>query len=85
MITTLYRFGFYYKEVPYGWKNKKLYKLPYTKNKRSYKLVEVPRYCFKATFVYNIQRNKLTINKLKFLTKEINFRVDSLESVNCPF
>lgn len=43
-ITTLYKYGLQYKGVLYGWKDKKLYRLPYTKNKRSYCLKEVPFY-----------------------------------------
>ena len=63
-----YKYGFKYKGVLYGWKNKKLYKLPYTKNKRSYKLKEIL-----FSKVVNIQRTKLTLKKIEFLTEEINF------------
>ena len=84
-ITTLYKYGFEYKGVLYGWKNKKLYKLPYIKNKRSYTLKEIPFYCFKTTLVANIQRTKMTLNKLKFLTKEINIEVAEIVSSDCPF
>ena len=83
-ITTLYKFGFEYKNVLYGWKDKKLYKLPYTLNKRSYQLKEIPCYCFKSTMLYNIQREKLTINKLKLLTKEINFKIVGVDN-SVPF
>ena len=83
--TTLYRFGLSYKGVIYGWKNKKLYRLPYTKNKRSYNLKEVPFYVFKSTTVCNLQRDKVTFNKLKFLTEEINMEVESFEEDFLPF
>ena len=83
-ITTLYKFGFEYKNVLYGWKDKKLYKLPCTLNNRSYQLKEIPYYCFKSTMVYNVQRNKLTVNKLKLLTKEINFRIVGVDN-SVPF
>lgn len=84
-ITTLYKYGLQYKGVLYGWKDKKLYRLPYTKNKRSYCLKEVPFYCFKSTLVANLQRDKVTINKLKFLTKEINVEVSSYIHSDIPF
>jgi len=84
-ITTLYRWGFIYKDVKYGWKNKKLYKLPYVKNKRSYALKEIPINCFKSTLVANIQREKLTINKLKELTFEINCNIITLADNGIPF
>lgn len=84
-VTTLYRFGFIYKGVTYGWLNKKLYKLPYLKNKRSYQLKEIPLNVFKSTIVANIQRNKLTLNKLKFLTTEINYKLLTVEESDIPF
>lgn len=84
-ITTLYKYGLEYKGVLYGWKDKKLYRLPYTKNKRSYSLKEVAFYCFKSTMVVNLQRDKVTINKLKFLTKEINVEINSYIHSDIPF
>lgn len=84
-ITTLYKYGLEYKGVLYGWKDKKLYRLPYTKDNRSYSLKEVPFYCFKSTLVANLQRDKVTINKLKFLTKEINIEINSYICSDMPF
>lgn len=84
-VTTLYKYGFEYNGILYGWKNKKLFKLPYVKDKRSYQLKEIPLYLFKATFVANIQRKKLTLNKLKFLTEEINYKLETIEASECPF
>ena len=84
-ITTLYKFGFEYKGVVYGWKDKKLYRLPYTKDKRSYSLKEIPFYCYKSTLVANIQRSKLTINRMKSLTKEINIEINSYICSDIPF
>lgn len=80
-----FKYGFAYKGVTYGWNNKKLYRLPYLKNKRSYALKEIPFYCFKSTIVYNIQRTKLTINKLKFITAEIDFSIEVIYEQECPF
>jgi|JI10StandDraft_1071094.scaffolds.fasta_scaffold1429256_2 hypothetical protein len=84
-ITTLYKYGFIYKGVTYGWKDKKLFKLPYIKNNRSYQLKEIPLNCFKSTLVANIQREKLTINKLKKLTFEINSLIISYIDDGFPF
>ena len=84
-ITTLYRYGFYYKEVPYGWKDKKLFRLPYQKGFRNYSLKEIPIYCFKTTLVCNIQREKITLNRLKSLTKPINVSVISFIHSDLPF
>ena len=84
-VTTLYKYGFEYKGVLYGWKDKKLYKLPYIKNKRSYSIKEIKPNVFKSTIVYNIQRTKLTINRLKTLTREINIETEIFSKTFCPF
>jgi hypothetical protein len=84
-VTTLYKFGFEYKGVTYAWKDKKLFRLPHTKNKRNYNLKEIKPLVFKSTIVYNIQRNKLTINRLKSLTREVNIKIESFLENTCPF
>ncbi len=84
-ITTLYKYGLEYKGVLYGWKDKKLYRLPYIKDKRSYSLLEINFYCYKSTLVANIQRTKLTMNRIKSLTKEINIELDSYVFSDMPF
>ena len=81
----IFKYGFTYKEVPYGWKNRKLYRLPYIKKLRSYGLKEIPAYVFKTTKVYNVQRAKLTINRLQHLTQEVDWNVPVIESKDCPF
>ena len=78
-------YGFIYKEVTYGWFKMELYRLPFVKNKRSYSLIKVPFYFYKTTVVYNIQRNKITLNRLKLMTKEINIKIEIIQSDDCPF
>lgn len=86
MITTMcFTKGFIYKEVRYGWKNKKLYRLPFTRNKRSFVLKEIPFYVFKTTIVYNIQRDKMTILKLKERTQEVNWKINLIIEDYAPF
>jgi|TARA_R110000782_G_scaffold232440_1_gene318655 hypothetical protein len=86
MITTIeYKYGFEYKGVKYGWKNKKLFRLPFTRNKRTFKLKEIPQYVFKTTCVYNIQRDKITILKLKGRTVEVNWSTNITTEGDCPF
>ena len=86
MITTIvYNFGFEYKGVRYVWKDKKLFRLPYIKGLRTYSFKEIPSYCFKSTIVYNIQRTKLTINRLKIMTIKVNWTHDVLIGNDCPF
>lgn len=86
MITTiLFYNGFIYKNVRHGWKDKKLYRLPFDRNNRTFRLKEIPKYCFKSTIVYNVQRTKLTINRLKTLTVKVNWEVDIIKDDDCPF
>ena len=86
MITTMcFTKGFIYKEVRYGWKNKKLFRLPFTRNKRSFGLKEIPQYCFKTTLVFNIQRNKLTILSLKKRTEDVNWNIEIKIENYAPF
>lgn len=80
-----FKYGFTYKGVIFGWYKKKLYKLPYIKDKRSYGLKEIPSYVFKSTVVFNVLREKKTINKLKELTVEINKSINITDKNECPF
>lgn len=86
MITTLcFNYGFEHKEVRYVWKSKKLFRLPYIKNNRSYSFKEIPIYCFKTTLVANIQKNKLTLNRMKTLTKKVDWTTEIISDDDCPF
>ena len=86
MITTLcFAYGFEYKEVRYVWKDKKLFRLPYVKNNRSYSFKEIPIYCFKTTLIANIQKTKLTLNRMKTLTKKVDWSIDVINHSDLPF
>jgi len=86
MITTIeFKYGFIYKGVRYAWKDKKLFRLPFERNKRTFGLKEIPMYVFKTTSVYNIQRDKLTILKLKERTEKILWNIDVLIDDEIPF
>lgn len=81
----VFNFGFIYKGVRYGWKDKKLYRLPFERNLRTFGLLEVPAYVFKTTTVYNVQRTKLTINRLKLMTENVNWQINQISSSDVPF
>lgn len=86
MITTIwFKYGFIYKDVKYGWKDKKLFRLSFQRNLRTYGLKEIPQYVFKTTTVYNVQRTKLTMNKLKSLTSKVNWFETINEEDILPF
>lgn len=80
-----FKYGFIYKGVRYGWKDKNLYRLPFERNKRTFGLKQIPQYVFKSTQVYNIQRDKLTILKLKERTVNVNWTVEEIEDNEIPF
>lgn len=85
-ITTItYNYGFEYKTVRYVWKDKKLFRLPYCSNNRNYGFKEIPKYCFKSTTVYNIQKTKLTLKRLESLTQKVDWSHDLIEATDCPF
>ena len=86
MITTIeFKYGFVYKEVRYAWKDKKLFRLPFERNLRTFGLKEIPQYVFKTTQVYNVQRDKLTILKLKERTVKVDWYVNVVVEDEIPF
>jgi hypothetical protein len=86
MITTIhFKYGFIYKGVRYAWKEKVLFRLPFERNNRIFKLKEIPQYVFKTTCVYNIQRDKLTILRLKEKTTRVDWNVDVFVEDAIPF
>lgn len=86
MITTIeFKQGFIYKGVRRAWKNKKLFRLPFERNQRTFGLKEIPQYVFKCTQVYNVQRDKITILKLKEKTTPVNWTVEIVVADELPF
>lgn len=86
MITTIeFKYGFIYKGVRHAWKDKKLFRLPFERNLRTFGLKEIPQYVFKTTQVYNVQRDKLTILKLKERTVKVDWYVNVVVEVEIPF
>ncbi len=86
MITTIeFKYGFIYKNVRYAWRDKKLFRLPFQRNLRSFRLKEIPQYVFKSTQVYNIQRDKMTILKLKKRTQKVYWTIEVFHSDEIPF
>lgn len=81
----IFKYGFEYVGIRYGWNNKKLYRLPYFKNKRAFQLLEIKPFLIGKTTVYNIQRNKLTVNKLKQRTVKIDWNITVIPDQICPF
>ena len=86
MITTIqFKYGFVYKGVRHAWKDKKLFRLPFERNLRTFGIKEIPQYVFKTTCVYNVQRTKLTILKLKERTISVDWSVKVFVEDEIPF
>jgi hypothetical protein len=81
MITT-YTYGFKYKNVLYGWLNKKLYRMPQNIGKRFYPLLEVKKWENKG---YRVGRDKKSFKQLEYMTVFINHEVQEIKSKDLPF
>jgi hypothetical protein len=81
-----FEYGFEYKGAKYGFKKKKLYRLPYFKEGRNYGFLEIPQTKIGKTKVYRIQRDKLTLNRIQNITTKVNWEIDRVEkNKHCPF
>lgn len=84
--TIVFKFGFEYKGVRYGWHKKNLYRLPFvSSNNKNYDLKVIYPFVIGSTLCYNIQRDKLTINRLKGMTVATNWEHELIIEDDCPF
>lgn len=83
--TIVFNFGFTFNGVNYGWHQKKLHRLPFIRNQRSYGLKIINPILVGSTICYNIQREKLTINRIKDLTKKVDWKIEEIKTDDCPF
>lgn len=90
-MTVNYKYGFTYKGFSFGWKDKKLFRLPSFKNLKSYPLKEVPPIKMgtkkKPKTGYRVVRDRKTIDQLMLLTEIINYKyvVNGKNSKDTPF
>ena len=85
MIIT-FKYGFNQGGVPYGWHEKKLYRLPYTNNyNMSFPLKEINHIMIGNNVGYRIGGNKFTIDQLKEKTVLINYKHSIILDKDCPF
>lgn len=81
-----FNFGFTYNGVRYGWSKKQLYRLPFNKGFRNYNLKLIKPVIIGSTTCYNLQRNKVTISRVKILTEKVDWKVlVEVKSDYCPF
>lgn len=85
-----FKYGFEYKGFNFGWKDKKLFRLPTTtKDLRSYPLKELPiiEIGKKKNKGYRIVRDKKTIEQLMEITEVIDYKyeINGKKSKDTPF
>jgi len=80
-----FNYGFIYHGVRYGWNKKQLYRLPFERNNRTFQLKKIDPIIIGCTTCYNIQRNKLTINRIKHLTTSVDWYIEEKKENFCPF
>ena len=80
-----FKHGFIYMGVRYGWNKKQLYRLPFSRNLRNYDLKLIKPILIGSTTCYNLQRNKVTINRIEKLTTKVDWNIEFLDVADCPF
>jgi len=80
-----YKYGFEFNGFLYGWKDKKLFRLPIQKEKRFYSLKEIKLIKVGNKNGYNVGRVKKSIKQLESMTIFINYELQTIKDKDCPF
>jgi hypothetical protein len=81
-----FNYGVKFKNILYGWHNKKLYRLPYINKNYNFPLKELSLISIGNKYGYRLSGKKKTINQLKELTNLINFTyIDYSNNEDLPF
>ena len=75
-----YNRGFEYNGILYGWKEKKLYRLPQTISGKEYPLKEVPMIKVGSKTGYLLRGMRKSLSQVKGMTTEIDFTLEVIES-----
>lgn len=82
----IYKYGFFYKNVKYGWHNKELYRLPYTNDSNySFCVKKLNPIIIGNKVGYRIGGDRKTIEQLKSITIPINHVEHEIKSKDVPF
>lgn len=80
-----YIYGFKFEGILYGWKDKKLSRLPQTIGKRFYPLKELELIQVGKQKGYLVGCKRKSIKQLKDMTVFINFEYQTISDKDCPF
>lgn len=85
IYTIVFTEGFIYKGVRHGWKDGKLYRLPFERNIRTFKFMEIKPFVIGSTDCYNVQRDKITRDRIEEKLETVNWSIDIYVEPDCPF
>jgi len=86
-MTIKFKYGFIYNEVRFGWHKRVLYRLPFAgKNNMHFGLKKLEPFMLNGILTYRCRRVHLTANRVKELTKEVDWEVIVCEDkLHLPF
>lgn len=86
-MTLNFKFGFNYKGLNFGWKDKHLYRLPSVKNSRTYPLKKLSLIEVGRKKGYRVMRDRLTVDQLMEMNEVIDYTysVSGAGSDDCPW
>ena len=80
-----YEYGITFNGFVYGWKDRKLFRLPQVINKRFLPLKELSVINVGNNKGYLLNQKRLSMKQLQSMTGIINFKVEKITSKECPF
>ena len=81
-----FTYGFKHNSILYGWKSKKLYRLPQMIGKRFYpiKTLDLKKWN-NDSIGYLVGSNRKSLDQLKSMTIFINQNINEIKDNDCPF
>jgi hypothetical protein len=80
-----FKYGFFYKNILYGWHKKTLYRLPQKIGLRFYSLKKMKQIIIGNNVGYQLSNNRKTIDQLENFTIVINKEVSKILDNDVPF
>ena len=84
-MNKVFKFGFSFNGMRFGWCKRELYRLPQTYNNRFYCLKKLNEITIGNKIGYRVNRKKLTINQLEAITLSIEPIIINSNNEDLPF
>lgn len=79
-------YGFYYKDIRFAWKNKELYRLPFSSGTKTYGLKKLNQIMIGNKVGYRILTDKRTITQLQAITTKVDWKINLIsDKKDLPF